>query len=152
VRSIIFYGVTAEFWQVACKVTEKMYDLGERVLFLCDGDDSVSFCNSKLWTFSKLAFIPSGSKSTVVADDAKFCSVWFSTKVEFCNAPTCLLHNGLDVSRVDGIDRFSKVVDIFDIGLIEAARARASFYSELSFDDPKVWLQEGGGWKAGSLS
>ncbi|MDR2459020.1 MAG: DNA polymerase III subunit chi [Holosporales bacterium] len=149
--SAVFYGITSEFWQVACKVTEKMYDLGERTLFLCDDDSDVIFCHSKLWTFSKLAFIPSGSKSTVLVDDAKFCSVWFSTKVEFCNAPTCLLHNGLDVSRLDGIDKFDKVVDIFDIGLIEAARTRAGFYAESSFENSKMWLQEDGSWRSGSL-
>ncbi|MDR1609701.1 MAG: DNA polymerase III subunit chi [Holosporales bacterium] len=151
-RSTVFYGITSEFWQIACKVTEKMYDTGERMLFLCDNDDSVSFCSSKLWTFSKLAFIPSGSKRTVLTDDAKFCNVWVSTRVEFCNAPTCLLHNGLGVSRLADIDKFDKVIDIFDIELIEAAKVRASFYSAASFENSKIWLQEGGSWKPGSLS
>jgi hypothetical protein len=78
--------------------------------------------------------------------------VWFSTKVEFCNAPTCLLHNGLDITRLDGIGKFDKVVDIFDIKLIEAAKARASFYAESSFGNSKVWLQEDRSWKPGCFS
>jgi DNA polymerase IIIc chi subunit len=151
-RCSIFYGITSEFWAIACKVIEKMYvSFGERVLFLCETDDEVDLYSSKLWTFSKLSFIPNGNKKTIPIKDAKFCNVWVSTEVEFHNEPTCILHNGLTIHNTSLLGRFNKVVDIFYITEMEEAKARAALYRSLAFDTCKVWLQYDGIWKAGSL-
>ena len=151
-RSVTFYGIKSEFFPVAFKLIEKMYAIGERILFLCDNDDEVSLYNSKLWTFSRLSFIPSGNARTLSTEDAKFCHTWFSTDVVFHNDPMCLLHNGLNI--FDGqlpLKRFRKVIDIFSLELSSAAKDRATAYRCEDFSDQKVWLQSDNGWDQGEL-
>lgn len=150
-QSVVFYAILSEFFPVAYKLVEKMYSIGERVLFLCDNEEEVGFYNSKLWTTSKLSFIPSGNKSTITIDDAKFCYVWFSTEITFANEPTCLLHNGLDVCRFDRVERFRKIVDIFLIDSLESAKPRSAWYKAKGFEDQKLWIQTDSSWKQGSL-
>ena len=150
-RSVVFYGIESEFLPIACKLIEKMYSVGERILFLCDNDEEVSFYNSKLWTFSRLAFIPSGNKQTIVADDVKFCHTWFSTDIVFHNDPSCLLHNGLDVANLNDIEKFQKVIDIFNLESIDSAKTRSKFYKEKNFNNQKVWIQSENSWKPGEL-
>lgn len=150
-RSVIFYGIESEFLPVACKLIDKMYFVGERVLFLCDNIEEISFYNSKLWTFSRLAFIPSGNKQTLSIEDAKFCHTWFSTDIVFHNDPNCLLHNGLDVSNLNGIEKFQKVIDIFNLESIDSTKERANLYKEKGFNNQKVWIQSENSWKPGEL-
>ena len=149
--SVVFYGIQTDFFAVAYKLIEKMYALGERVLFLCDSEDEVNFYNSKLWTTAQLSFIPSGNKQTILPEDAKFCYVWFATEITFLNNPTCLLHNGIDISNMSGLNRFQKIVDIFNLDAMDDAKSRAQFYQGNGFTDQKFWLQDNGTWKQGIL-
>ena len=150
-KSVIFYGIKTEFFPIAYKLVEKMYEIGERVLFLCDNEDEVNFYNSKLWTAARLSFIPSGNKKTIPTEDAKFCSVWFSTEISFQNDPTCLLHNGLDISHFQDLEKFKKIVDIFSIEAIESAKNRSKIYQERGFSDQKFWIQSDGSWNQENL-
>ena len=150
-KSIIFYGIKSDFFPIAHKLVEKMYEMGERILFLCDNEDELTFYNSKLWTAARLSFIPSGNKKTIPAEDAKFCYVWFSTEISFQNDPTCLLHNGLDISNLQDLEKFKKIVDIFNIDAIESAKNRARAYQEKGFSDQKLWIQTDASWKQENL-
>lgn len=149
--SVVFYGIKSEFFPIAYKLVEKMYALGERILFLCDNDDEVNFFNSKLWTSTKLSFIPSGNKRTISAEDSKFCYVWFSTDVTFQNEPTCLLHNGLEIPKSTDLSRFQKIIDIFNMDTIENAKSRATLYKDKGFLNQKFWIQSDGTWKQEDL-
>jgi DNA polymerase IIIc chi subunit len=122
------------------------------MLFLCDNDDEVTLYNSRLWTYSKLAFIPSGNKTTISISDAEFCCVWFSTTVEFCNTPTCLLHNGIDVTKFNEIEKFQKIIDVFNVDLTEDAKVRSEFYKRNEFQSQKLWIQTGQSWKNGDFT
>lgn len=149
--SVIFYGIKSEFFPIASKIVEKLYVSKERVLFLCDNEEEVNFYNAKLWTFSKLLFIPSGNKRTISNEDAKFCYVWFSTSISFDNDPTCLIHNGLDITSMSSIEKFEKIIDIFNIDLLNAAKIRAVFYKEKGLINQKLWIQSETSWKQGEL-
>lgn len=152
--SIVFYGIQTDFFPIAYKLIEKMYDLHERVLFLCDNEDEVNFYSSKLWTTVQLSFIPSGNEHTISVEDAKFCYVWFSTEITFYNDPTCLLHNGLDISNISdisGFNRFQKIIDIFNLDDMDAARLRSKTYLESGFSNQRVWIQDNASWKQGSV-
>ena len=138
-KNLIFYSI------------ETMYAIHENVLFLCDNEDEVSFYNSKLWTYSRLGFIPSGNKNSLPIEDAEFCHTWFSTDIAFANSPTCLLHNGLEVSGLPGVEKFNKVIDIFPKDLIEAAKDRFEKYKALEFSNYKLWKQNGVSWNAGEF-
>ncbi|MDR2666783.1 MAG: DNA polymerase III subunit chi [Holosporales bacterium] len=151
-RSVVFYCIESEFWATAYRLVEKLYSAGERLLFLCDNDDEVSSYSSRLWTYSKLAFIPSGSRRIISASDAEFCYVWFSTTMEFYNTPTCLLHNGLDMTKFNTIERFCKIMDVFNVDLMAAARTRSEFYKKNGFRNQKLWIQVGQSWKSENIT
>ncbi len=150
-KSVVFYGIQTDFFPIAYKLVEKMYALCERVLFLCDNEEEVNFYNSKLWTTVQLSFIPSGNKRTILPEDALFCYVWFATEITFQNNPTCLLHNGLDIANLSGLNRFQKIVDIFNLDAKDSAKSRAQAYRENGFTDQKFWFQDSGCWKQGSF-
>ena len=150
-RSLAFYAIESDFLSIACKLIEKLYTLKENVLVLCDNDEEVSFYSSKLWTFSKLAFIPNGNKDTISNEEAIFCHTWFSTDVVFYNNPVCLLHNGLDISGVSDLDKFEKVIDVFPKDLLGLAKTRYDLYKKPGFGNYKLWMQSANSWKPGEL-
>ena len=150
-KNLIFYSIETDFISIACKLIEKMYSIRENVLFLCDNEDEISFYNSKLWTFSRLGFIPSGNKKSLPIEDANFCQTWFSTDIVFYNSPVCLLHNGLDISNQNEIGKFEKIIDIFSKDLIELAKDRFNFYKSLGFSNYKLWKQCNNNWVAGEI-
>lgn len=150
-KSLIFYSIETDFISIACKLIEKMYAIRENVLFLCDNEDEISFYNSKLWTFSRLAFIPCGNKKSLPIEDANFCQTWFSTDIVFHNSPTCLLHNGIDISNLNGIERFNKIIDIFSKDLIKNAKTRFEQYKNSGFKTYKLWIQNNNNWISGEF-
>lgn len=150
-KSVVFYGIETEFLQVALKLIEKMYESSEKCLFLCDNSEEVSFYDSKLWTYSKLNFIPHGNKNSLSIEDAKFCHTWLSTEIVFYNDPVCLLHNGLNISESQDISKFQKIIDIFNIDLKSDASIRSESYKKLGFSEIKFWTQKEGSWKSGDL-
>ncbi|MDR0695336.1 MAG: DNA polymerase III subunit chi [Holosporales bacterium] len=151
-KSVTFYVVESEFWPVAYRAIEKMYAIGENALFLCDSDEEIGFYNAKLWTFSRLAFIPSGNKMTLPCEDAPFCHTWFATEIVYFNNPICLLHNGLDAVRSNDISKFHRVIDIFGPSAMQAANGRAEFYKRSGFHTQKVWIRKCNSWESGKLS
>jgi len=150
-KNLVFYSIENDFISIACKLIEKMYSIKERVLFLCDNEDEISFYNSKLWTFSRLGFIPSGNKRSLPIEDASFCQTWFSTDIVFYNSPSCLLHNGLDISNLREIEKFNKVIDIFPKDLIESAKNRFELYKNFGFNNYKLWIQSNNNWMSGKF-
>jgi DNA polymerase IIIc chi subunit len=150
--SVTFYVIESEFWPVAYRAIEKMYSINENVLFLCDNDEEASFYSTKLWTVTRLSFIPNGDRATISSEDAEFCHTWFSTEVIYLNNPSCLIHNGLDAVKSSDIRRFLKIIDIFDASAISAAGDRAKFYRASGFDSQKVWIKKHNTWEPGQLS
>ncbi|MDR3030783.1 MAG: DNA polymerase III subunit chi [Holosporales bacterium] len=150
-KSVIFYSISSEFSIFALKLIEKTYDTGENILFLCDNDDEVQFFDSRLWIYSRLSFIPHGSKFSLSNSDATFCQTWVSSEIEFVNAPQSLLHNGFDSLEYEKIRNFEKVIDVFDKKTIESAKKRAELYKDIGFASQKLWEQNGALWTAGSL-
>ena len=151
-KNVIFYGIQEEFFSIAYRLVEKMYSLKEHILFLCDNEDEVNFYNSKLWTSVQLSFIPSGNSRTIPAEDAKFCYIWFSTKITFLNDPSCLLHNGLDIADAPEIKKFQKIIDIFNLETIDKAKLRTQMYQKSGFTTQKLWIQDGASWKQESFA
>ena len=149
-KSVIFYGITSDFLNVALKLIEKLYENKEKTLFLCDNEEEVKFIDSKLWTYSKLSFIPHGSNYTIAKDRAKFCHTWVSMDIDLINDPVCLIHNGLQILD-EKINSFSKIIDIFNIDLINGAQERSKFYKDCGFMDQKFWKQVGTSWKSEEL-
>ncbi|MDR1475899.1 MAG: DNA polymerase III subunit chi [Holosporales bacterium] len=145
-KNVIFYAIEADFISIAIKSVEKMYTSGEKVLLLCETDEEVRSFDLTLWTYSKASFIPHGSKMSMPAEeDASFCHTWLSTHISFCNNPTCLIHNGLDISN-QNLSKFNVIIDIFNKDLLPASRERAEYYKQSQFLQLKLWIQTGKNW------
>jgi DNA polymerase IIIc chi subunit len=145
-KQVVFYSVVDNFQEVSVKLCEKLYNTC-RILFLCRDDKSVKETDSKLWTFSKLSFLPHGSRLSVPISDATYCRIWVSTRIdERANNPDCLLHNGFTIAA-DDLSCFSNVIDIFPRGAEEEALKRAKVYKSAMFNDQKIWAQVAHGWQ-----
>jgi DNA polymerase IIIc chi subunit len=138
--------ISGDFLSIAIKICEKLYAFGENALLLFDNDNDLKEADSKLWTYSKLSFLPHGSRFSISIDDASYCNVWLSTSVEFLNNPKCLIHNGL--SNMSSITRnFEKIIDIFDVDQENLAKERSSLYKTFGFDREKIWKFDNNEWK-----
>jgi DNA polymerase IIIc chi subunit len=146
-RQVIFYSIIGDFREVSAKLCEKLYNANsDKILFLCKDEESIKEIDSKLWTSSKLSFLPHGSKFSVPVSEAEYCSIWVSNKIEHINNPTCLLHNGITVAANE-ISCFSNIIDIFAKGQENEALKRSELYRLAMFNDQKVWVQGTHGWQ-----
>ena len=150
-KSVVFYAISSSFLDVSFKLIEKIYSLGEKALVLCDNEDEVRFFDSKLWTFSKLSFIPHGSRFSATQETLPFCKVWFSDKIDCLNEPENLIHNGLDISSETSLNRFQKIIDVFDKSQMAQAKDRFENYRKIGFADQKLWIQGEKVWEPGSF-
>jgi DNA polymerase-3 subunit chi len=145
-KHVIFYIILDDFLNIAIKLCEKLYGSNENVLLLFDDENDLREADHKLWTYSQSSFLPHGSRFSISVDDAKYCSVWLSTDVEFINNPKCLIHNGL--SNINATSRnFEKIIDVFQIGQENLAQERSSYYKTLGFHSEKIWRFDNNEWK-----
>ena len=143
-QKVIFYCINDDWTNFVPKLCEQLYSDNERVLLLCDDDEEVSFLDSKLWTFSKLSFIPHGSKFSISSTDGEHCAVWIASTPVYYNAPNCLVHNGLTLSN-DVLNNFVTIVDIFHESKFSEATERKKQYTNIT--NIKCWKNTNDGWK-----
>jgi DNA polymerase IIIc chi subunit len=149
-KRVVFYLITGNPQDVFVKLCEKLYNTSTcRMLLLCQNEKEIKEIDTKLWTYSKLSFIPHGSRFSVPISDADYCRVWISDKIEYVNNPDHLLHNGAMITETDVL-RFSTVIDIFDKTSDEQrtkALERAELYKIAMFNEQKIWIQGPAGWE-----
>lgn len=138
-----FYYVTHNYYDIVCKIIEKLYKNKQNCLLLCDTLEQIELFDTKLWTFSKLSFIPHGSYKSINFSSAKYCHTWISDKVEFINDPKCLVTCGIQISE---FSKFEKIIDVFDN--VEMARQRLLYYGA---NDYTLWIQTNDTWQEGRL-
>ena len=131
------------YQDVVCKIIEKLYKSKQNCLLLLKNQEQVELFNTKLWTFSKLSFIPHGSAQSINLDNASYCHTWISNKVEFVNNPECLVTCNVETSE---FNKFKKVIDVFDN--LDASRQRLLNYNT---KDYTLWIQSNGNWQEGRL-
>ena len=135
----IFYSVMTDYYSVVCKIIEKLYQANQKCLLLCSSG-AVALFDSKLWGFSKLSFIPHGSRDSMDLEDAPFCHTWISDELEFCNNPECLVTCGIETD----CSKFKKVIDVFPNDSIALAEERIKNYGAINY---VMWEQSQTGWK-----
>ena len=139
--NFVFYSICQNNHDVVCKIVEKLYNSGSKCLLLCASEEQVDFFDAKLWTFSKLSFIPHGSRKSVSFAEANYCHTWISEELDFVNAPECVVSCGVPVGP---FDKFKKVIDVFLSDEMVLAEERAKFYGAR---DCVVWEQGPLGWR-----
>ncbi len=150
-KSVVFYAISSDFSQIVLKLCEKFYESKENTLLLTSSDDETRFFDAKIWTYSRLGFIPHGSKFSIPDDKIDFCRIWISDEIEFKNSPSSLIHNGVDIKNKDLLKNFDKIIDIFNISDMDSSRIRSEDYRCLGFDQQKIWIQDKTSWKPGVL-
>ena len=143
-QRVIFYCINGDWADFVAKICEQLYSSNERVLVLCDSDEEVAFLDTKLWTFSKLSFIPHGSKNSISINDGKFCSIWLSCEIDMYNEPTCLMHNNLIIKK-EKLANFTTIIDV--VNHIDIAKSKKQFYKECGIDNIKCWERSENTWK-----
>ena len=88
---VVIYKVSDNYQNIVCQVIEKSYKLNKKCLLLCNNAEEIAFFDSKLWTYSKLSFIPHGSKYSMNTNDAVYCNVWISDALIYINNPNYLI-------------------------------------------------------------
>lgn len=97
---VVIYIVSDNYQSIVCQVVEKAYKLNKKCLLLCNNAEEISFFDSKLWTYSKLSFIPHGSKCSININDAIYCNTWISDALIYVNNPDYVIILG-DLLRND---------------------------------------------------
>ena len=144
-QKVVFYCINSEWSSFVLKLCEQLYNDNERVLLLCDDDEEISFLDEKLWTFSKLSFIPHGSKLSIPVDDGKHCAIWLSSTLVYYNSPTCLIHNGKTIPSED-LANFATIIDIFYENKFSEAVTRKTQYNQCQ--NIKCWKNTNNGWES----
>lgn len=149
-KQIIFYEVSEDILYVLTKLSEKLYESGEKTLILFDNETKLKEFDMKLWTYSKLSFIPHGSRHSISLDKAEMCAIWLSMEIEFVNKPTVLMHEGIN-DITDTMQYFEKIIDIFS-SKRTFLKDKFEKYKKMGFVDQKIWIQDGRSWKEGAIS
>lgn len=144
-KQIVFYKVSDDPLAVIAKLCEKLYESSEKVLLLCSDETRLKEIELKLWTYSKLSFIPHGSRFSLPYDTAEMCAVWLSFEIDFMNNPNTLLLEGFhDIS--ESMRDFAKIMEITSVGNT-SLKERSEAYKKLGFEKQKIWIQDGKSWK-----
>lgn len=150
-RTVTFYLSETDFLSIGIKLCEKLYESGEKVLYLTSSSEETKFTDSKLWTFSKLSFIPHGSKYSVLTENIPFCKIWISENIETVNDPSCIIHSGIDLQNICLLKSFQKIIDISSINDKKSIPERSNAYKKIGFDNQKLWIQCKGAWQSGEI-
>ena len=97
---LVIYKLQGDYSGIVCKIIEKSYELNKRCLLLCKDEEEVELLDSKLWTYSKLSFIPHGSKYSLNIEDAIYCNTWISDDLVYINNPNYLINLGCAINNI----------------------------------------------------
>lgn len=125
-----------------CKIIEKSYETNKRCLLLCNNEEEVDLFDSKLWTYSKLSFIPHGSKNSVSINNAIYCNTWISDELVYVNNPDYLINLGCIANNIQ--HNFTKIIDI-TCNLEDSLDIIKSKYN-VSFNKCTMWIQSNNKW------
>ena len=125
-----------------CKIIEKAYEQNKRCLLLCNSEEEVELFDSKLWTYSKLSFIPHGSKYLISNDDAIHCNTWISDDLTYINNPNYLINLGCILHNIQY--NLEKVIDI-TYNKEDSLDEIKSKYN-INFNKCTVWIQSNNKW------
>lgn len=118
--------------QLACRVTEKAYLAGLRLLVWCQAGDELARFDELLWTFADRSFVP---HETLVAADAPIeAPVVLSAGIEPIDLPDAVLNLDADIPPI--ALRAARVLEFIDGEATRRAAGRERFrrYREQGLD------------------
>lgn len=136
----IFYAIISDYFEIVCKLVEKLYDSKKRCLVLSSTPEETDLLDNKLWTYSKMSFIPHGSIRSRSPDEAKYCYVWISEEECFINNPTVLIHRNMMLSNYGSYENIINIFNVSDIAQVEQQYKNIKEYT--------LWMQDGSSWRS----
>lgn len=128
------------------KLMEKALSTGSRVVVLQGDQTKLKSLSDALWLSNPNGFLPHGGpKDKHAAENPIILTA------EAVNPNGAEILCILDGSTIEGLDEFSKVLDIFDGAdprAVDAARKRWSTYKDAGYTLQYNKQQPGGGWKS----
>jgi DNA polymerase-3 subunit chi len=118
----------------ACRLTEKVYRLGHRVVVHTDGEAAARRLDELLWTWRDGSFVPHRVWDAGVSEDDAAATPVFVAAGEDCGLEADVLIN-LGASVPGFFSRFERVVEIVD-GDAESrnlSRQRFAFYRDRGY-------------------
>jgi DNA polymerase III subunit chi len=94
-----FYTHLTDLISFACRLTQKVYRTGQKVLVWLPDDESVQQFDQALWSFSPNSFIPH--------------EIWLSSQDELADLPIVLLACGSELPKVSENSIIINLADIF---------------------------------------
>ena len=127
------------------KLMEKALGAGNRIVILVNSERMLKTMSDALWSNDAASFLPHGSAKD---GHSSVQPIYLALADENPNGADilCVLDGSLPAS----IDRYSKVLDVFDGANesdVAAARKRWAHYKNLGLALQYVKQQPGGGWK-----
>ncbi|BEV71081.1 MULTISPECIES: DNA polymerase III subunit chi [unclassified Paludibacterium] len=128
---IDFYTRVSEPAQFACRLTQTVYNRGERLLVRLEDDDMLGAFSTRLWSFDDVAFVPHCRHD---AAEAGVTPIWLTA-----GAPMGEHHPAVLLNLSDGLPeaptRFARILEIVgnDEDSLARARQRFKFYREHGF-------------------
>jgi len=142
-QKLIVYVTVSDYFNVVCKVVEKLYFNKKRCLVLANSPEEECLLDAKLWSYSKLSFIPHGSLRSVELRNAKFCYAWISEKITFENDPEVLIKHGRHLLNTDKIPTtFDTLIDVFDYNDMDFVRNKYA-----NMPNCTLWVHNGTSWE-----
>ena len=139
-----FYHLTAlPLEQVLPRICERLLGEGERLLVVA-AEDRLGPLDSRLWSYTREAFLPHGLASGAGADAQP---ILLSTGTEPVNgARNVALADGAWRDEALGFDR---IFYFFDDANLDAARTTWRSLKDNAAAEPHYWKQDGGRWVEG---
>lgn len=139
---LIIYKVQNDYTNIVCKIIEKAYEQNKKCLLLCNNEEEVELFDSKLWTYSKLSFIPHGSKYTISNNDAIYCNTWISDDLTYINNPNYLINLGGILHNIQY--NLEKIIDITCNNDDNLDEIKSKY--NVNFSKCTVWTQSNNKW------
>ena len=139
---LIIYKVQNDYTNIVCKIIEKAYEQNKKCLLLCNNKEEVELFDSKLWTYSKLSFIPHGSKYTISNNDAIYCNTWISDDLTYINNPNYLINLGGILHNIQY--NLEKIIDITCNNDDNLDEIKSKY--NVNFSKCTVWTQSNNKW------
>ncbi|TDR71621.1 DNA polymerase III subunit chi [Paludibacterium purpuratum] len=114
----------------ACRLTQTVYNRGERLLVWLESEAALNDFSTRLWSFDDVAFVP---HCRCDAPESAATPVWLTAEAPQENGPAVLLNLSPDAPSAP--ERFERILEIVgnDEASLAMARERFKIYREYGF-------------------
>ena len=142
---VSFYNLNnTEITKAVPKLLEKIYDSGERTVFLTANDDEVKKYDDIVWSYSTKTFIPHATSSDEFPEEQ---FVYITSKLENPNNAKVLFSTNSNVrNEISEFDKYFYVFSSKDKTALEKSRKKYLDLKNLGFEITYYIQDNNGNW------